>query len=791
MYTKISSINKQNENLLKQIKLSVNPKVITKKIDNAINPHEKHFYMAAQVAQTNQNVLIKSHADALEKSKEAKTPEEQKKYKLIAQQSIESAKILDSVAVLATKAADASRKVENSSNLQEKTGNIQTSKAFEKSANNLDAAATLNMKAALTSDKEEAEKYKNAAKSFIESAKYEQQKADAHKKEVKAKDATQRVNFGKEATTAATAAISVNPGNRLDDDNKIAVGILTLQLGINMANDLITKAIGEKDLKKQQLLINNAHEKLTGCVKALDITTTGVTNISKNLQIDKNGLTGSMIKKSKDQQQELIDRLASIKLLKMPMEQIYGLNEILKICKISEEHSSNIVDTLSNSPIINQSISQYNNLSQEEKNRLKTVADFHIEKNKNKKEELKKDLLPLNINNAEKSRNEYLKQLELHKQNENKMKIISDYRMQNQVKIITTNVSKLDKTKIINKQDILNDTQYKIAIDNKIKLDTQYVKLTKAVNDSKQNIINSEKLLDRALSKITTAPIKFSKDNITSVSNKAIADAKSKLDIKSQINSTIDKKNKDSKYKISDNVLINVAANEAAAKAPKMIVTKAVNKIVDKTTQVITDKAMKPPPIKPPPVKLPSIKPPPVPVAALTQAEKALEKSMKAAKALEAGKSKMKKLNLKSMAAGLVFEGLMQIPGASMVFYTIFQPKEFGDFMRDNIQLLFQFIGILMVPPTMPVTIPPFLVQVAIAIVIWLIMKHMEEIIAFFKDAFNFALQLGKKIYEGILDIEKQVLNKLGLGALLDVQNTVFRGIEDTANKAGNFFKKF
>ena len=79
--------------------------------------------------------------------------------------------------------------------------------------------------------------------------------------------------------------------------------------------------------------------------------------------------------------------------------------------------------------------------------------------------------------------------------------------------------------------------------------------------------------------------------------------------------------------------------------------------------------------------------------------------------------------NPKKMAASLIF----LIPGFEKIFMKIF-PAPVGPFLKENIQLLYSAVVVLMSPATIPVTIGPFLVQVMIALAIYLIMKNLQKI---------------------------------------------------------------
>ena len=79
--------------------------------------------------------------------------------------------------------------------------------------------------------------------------------------------------------------------------------------------------------------------------------------------------------------------------------------------------------------------------------------------------------------------------------------------------------------------------------------------------------------------------------------------------------------------------------------------------------------------------------------------------------------------NPKKMAAGLIF----LIPGFRKIFMKVF-PAPVGPFLEENIQLLYSAVVVLMSPATMLVTLPPFLVQVMIALAIYLIMKNLQKI---------------------------------------------------------------
>jgi len=93
--------------------------------------------------------------------------------------------------------------------------------------------------------------------------------------------------------------------------------------------------------------------------------------------------------------------------------------------------------------------------------------------------------------------------------------------------------------------------------------------------------------------------------------------------------------------------------------------------------------------------------------------------------------------NPKKMAAGLIF----LIPGFRKIFMKVF-PAPVGPFLEENVQLLYSAVVVLMSPATMPVTLPPFLVQVMIALSIYLIMKNLQKI----KDA---AKKVGKAVARG------------------------------------------
>jgi hypothetical protein len=176
-------------------------------------------------------------------------------------------------------------------------------------------------------------------------------------------------------------------------------------------------------------------------------------------------------------------------------------------------------------------------------------------------------------------------------------------------------------------------------------------------------------------------------------------------------------------------------------------------------------------------------------------AEKVLSERFKELKP-PPGTSKIKK-GLKSVkamasqaAADLIFDN---VPGAKDVFMMIF-PDPVGPFLMENIYLLIQAVGLLAAIPTLPVTLPPFLVQVGIAIALYAIEKNLQEIMKGLEDAANFIAggltnaynEVSRGVTNAYNDASRD-LTTFGLAtatAFTDLGNTVATGATNAYNDA-------
>ena len=144
-----------------------------------------------------------------------------------------------------------------------------------------------------------------------------------------------------------------------------------------------------------------------------------------------------------------------------------------------------------------------------------------------------------------------------------------------------------------------------------------------------------------------------------------------------------------------------------------------------------------------------------------------------------------KGFNPKKMAAEIIVKQLFKIPGVEKVFDLIF-PAPVGPFLKQNIFLLYQAIAICLAPAAIPVALPPFLVQVGIAIAVYEIQMHLDDI----KKGIS---RTGKDIVKGfntamkyspdkLIRRHKEQIKKVANVAAAKAE----KAAKDVANKAAN-----
>jgi hypothetical protein len=145
--------------------------------------------------------------------------------------------------------------------------------------------------------------------------------------------------------------------------------------------------------------------------------------------------------------------------------------------------------------------------------------------------------------------------------------------------------------------------------------------------------------------------------------------------------------------------------------------------------------------------------------------------------------------NLKAMAsqaaADLIFDN---VPGAKDVFMIIF-PDPVGSFLIENIYLLVQAVWLLAAPMALPATLPPFLVQVSIAIAMYAIEKNLEAIMKGLEDAANF---IAAGVTNAYNDASRDITNAYNDASrdLTTAGLAVATGVTDAANDTVRDLKK-
>ena len=142
------------------------------------------------------------------------------------------------------------------------------------------------------------------------------------------------------------------------------------------------------------------------------------------------------------------------------------------------------------------------------------------------------------------------------------------------------------------------------------------------------------------------------------------------------------------------------------------------------------------------------------------KAQEAAAAAQTAIKAAKIAKNFSKMKNPKAAIMNLI----LSQPKIRSLYYKIFKPAAVADFIADNPNLLITAFSMLMSPMTLPATAPAFLVQVAAALVIFLIQRNL------------------KKIKEGLVKGVKAI----GKGAKI-----IGKGLKKFGRGAKKFFKKF
>ena len=155
-----------------------------------------------------------------------------------------------------------------------------------------------------------------------------------------------------------------------------------------------------------------------------------------------------------------------------------------------------------------------------------------------------------------------------------------------------------------------------------------------------------------------------------------------------------------------------------------------------------------------------------------------VQKAMKAAEAAKAAKKAYdlaKKWSKLKNPRAMLMNMILSAPPVKKLWMSIIKPPSVRDFIAENPNLLISAVAMLMAPMTIPVTLPNLLIQVAIAIVLFMIQRHLKEI----KEGL---VKVGKAVGKGLKIAGKAIgkgFKKIG------------GGLKKAGRGAKKFFKKF